>query len=830
MKKPRLITALPSGTECATCPYQETSRGYTSPQLRPNSIYAFLGEASGYWEILEGTPFAGKSGGKLQSFFDLAHLSRLDVSILNPIRCRPIRWDDCKECGGAGDFIGSPDSDVVCMECKGEGKVEYIQRDGDNSNAKPEQGQIIECMRRYGHETLRGLDKKQLIIAMGSVPTFALLGRDDVGTLRGHVMDSDHGRVLVTYHPSFIMRDAGEAMEPAVRRDFERIPKIASRVEGSGLEVNYVKEPSKEVIRDLWRTKRDVVVDLETAGGKDPDTGGDILIAGVSRKPGEGIIIEAGSPLRIFMANLEGVVGQYFYSYDAWWLFKRGYNVPGQIVDTQVLGHLADPSSPNDLPTLQSIYATPPMEGYWKDKSHYEGDLALVACRDADSTKRTEIGLRKYLAGTGQWGLAEDVVIPWCRLAFELRRDGIRCNNDLLREEAERISEEVFTGGSQLAGSTGVSLPKKTKTGLPSYPAIQRYLYGDLGLPKQYHRKTGKVTTDEPHLKKLRTWCWNNGHKEGLHFIDTFIGRPDPDNPGEWMMGLKQKSTQAKDFRKFGKFGDRIHAEPNLTGTVTGRLSYLRPNLQQVPPRCKKAFLPDEGHVFIEWDFKQVEFLIMLYKAQQWDLLKACLGGLDGHTMVAKLFYNRTRVAKDSPLRKKAKALNFGMIFGKGEKTLAEDLGITEKEAGEMFDRYYEIIPGLEPMRKALVQGVKTRGYHQTEYGWRRNFTSEEKRKKTEIYNMPMQSLAGIHTRKALVDLWRELPSEARLVLTVHDSGLVSTPGECAPRVVECIRDVVTRSCKVLPCPEIGMPEGLRFQVDITVGKNWGEMKPWTKA
>ena len=148
MKKPRLITTLPSGPECSTCPYRETSRGYTPPQLRPNSIYAFLGEASGYWEILEGTPFAGKSGGKLQSFFDLAHLSRLDVSILNPIRCRPIRWDACDDCGGMGDFIGV-DGPVVCDECKGKGRVEYIQRDGDHSNAKPEEGQTGRCANGY---------------------------------------------------------------------------------------------------------------------------------------------------------------------------------------------------------------------------------------------------------------------------------------------------------------------------------------------------------------------------------------------------------------------------------------------------------------------------------------------------------------------------------------------------------------------------------------------------------------------------------------------------------------------------------------------------------
>jgi DNA polymerase-1 len=577
------------------------------------------------------------------------------------------------------------------------------------------------------------------------------------------------------------------------------------------------------------------VMDLETRGGKDPDQGGDILIAGVSRQPGEGIILEPGNRLGELLANAEEVIGQYFYSYDAWWLHKRGYTIPPRIVDTQVLGHLANPSSPNDLRALQAEFADPPIQENWKEREHYAEDISLVCCQDVDATKRVELGLWKHFGVTGQQEIAEEVIIPWCRLAFELRRDGIRCDLGLLQAEAERIGRETFQGGERLALESGVPLPKKTKTGLPSPQAIKKHLYKVLQLPVQYHRKTGKETTDEKALRKLRVWCQRNGHKEGLGFIEALIGKPDL--KGEWVNGLKQNSTLAKDFAKYAKYDSPIlHAEPNLTGTETGRLSYQNPNLQQVPKSVRCAFLPDEGHIFVQFDYKQVEFLIMLYMSEQWNLLQRGLQGQDFHEMAAQFFFNLESPSKKQ--RDSVKPYNFGIIYGKGVKTTAEDLDKSIPEVQALYDKWFEMIPGILPLRQTLVNQVKRDGYYQSPFGWRRYFSSDEKKNthrgsvQTQIYNTPIQSTAGIQTRKALVDLWRELPNvgtheECRMVLTVHDSGVYSvTPGK-ARRLVDAINDVVSSPCKVLPGDEVGQSSGIRFPIDIEWGENWGEMKSW---
>lgn len=849
-RKPCLVDSLPNGPKCTSCPYRESSRGYTKPTIKDHARILLMGEASGFWEIFEGTVFAGASGGTLSGLLQYADLTRLDVSIMNPIRCRPITWVGCSTCEATGEVVvdqikhtardaeGVPIAvsieDILepCPECAGAGTLPDRMKDGDHRNLSPPEPQQIEaCMERYGYEDVRS-SKHDLIVALGGSALYALTGRTDLGNQVGFVLESDFGRVFTTYHPSFIMQT--RHMQPTARKHFSRLPGILSGVEGKSLEVTYVRETSEEKLNELSRYKS-LAGDLETTGGLDPDASGDIQLASFSPRPGESYIVPSGPELERVLSGLDEVVGQYFYSYDAWWLHKRGYTVPPVIVDTQVLGHAANSSTPNDIGFLQNEYAEPPMGEFWKSPAHYT-DKAAVALRDTDATKRIEHGLYKHFDTTGQRSLAENIIIPWCRLAFELRRDGIRCNHELLRTEADRIHDEVWEEGHKLSTRSGCALPRTTKVGLPGPKNIQHHLYDTLGLPRRYHPKTTKLTADERAMRYLRGWCVRNEHAEGRRFIEALIGRPDPAT-GQWIPGLKQLSTQGKDYAKYAKYeSDILHAEPNLTGTKTGRLSYLNPNLQQVPPRIRRAFLPDPGHIFLQFDYKQIEFLVMLYMSGQYDLLRRGLAGEDFHTLAAQHFFKLESVTPEQ--RKAVKPFNFGIIYGKGTASTAEELGKPEKEVKEDYDTWFEMVPGLIPLRRQLVRGVQDIGYYQNPHGWIRYFSDDERRNthykstETEIYNTPIQSTAGLHTREALVWLWRELGNAsdaARLVLTVHDSGLVSCPPEDARRVVECFQDVVTAPCKVLPCPEVGMPEGIRFPIDIEAGLSWGDMMKWDK-
>lgn len=861
-RKRVIIDTPPCGPKCGDCPHAAESRGYVPPILNENSLYVVLGGNARYTDTLEGTPFAGKAGGSLNAKLALAGLSRLDVSMVDAVRCRPIQYERCDACAGDGATLGEvlelefeygileqPTFDP-CLECAGTGSLPSRQHDSDFKTIDPSPNQIIECMKRYGHDTLNALEAKRLIIAAGAPALFALTGRDNIGDYRGSVIDTTHGRVLATYDPVWVARGS-QHMEPIMRRDFARIPAIVSETENVGLDYNYVKEPDSALVTDI-EALRTVVMDLETTGGLDPLKGGDILMAGVSRRPGEGIILPTGEILERVLAALDEVVGQNFYSYDAWWLHNRSYTVPQVIVDTKVLAHLANPHTPNDLYFIQSEYAEPPMPGYWKERENYEADLEQVCMLDVDATKRSELGLVAYLKREGQWELAEHCIIPWTRLGFELRVYGIRADVGGLLENAERISADVFERGRALSESSGVALPAKTKTGIPSPQAIKKHLYTTLGLPPQRHPKTQKVTTDEPRLKRLYRWCQRHSRNDGLAFISALIGTPDPDT-GDFEGGLKRKSTMAKDMRKFAKPGQGedgriiqpiiyIHAEPKLTGTLTGRLSYEL--LHQVPPYCKPAFLPDEGHVFLQFDYKQLELLVMLFHAQEWKLLRRAIDeGLDFHTMTASDFHGIPYEEVTPLQRKKIKPISLGRLYGKGVDSTALDLEIPVNNVRSIYKRYDEIIPGLARHQAREVERVERKGYIQTEYGWRRYFTREErynaqrKSVKTEIYNTRIQSNAGIRAREAIVEIWRELKArygegrgvDARVVLTVHDSGLLSVDPSVLQDVIEIVERIATAPARCLRAPLADYPDGIPFPIDIEVGPNWGEMKTWTK-
>ncbi|KKK97180.1 hypothetical protein LCGC14_2655330, partial [marine sediment metagenome] len=321
-----------------------------------------------------------------------------------------------------------------------------------------------------------------------------------------------------------------------------------------------------------------------------------------------------------------------------------------------------------------------------------------------------------------------------------------------------------------------------------------------------------------------------------------------------WTLALKRQSTMVKDMRKFAKRGmDKdgniaepkiyIHAEPKITGTETGRLSYEL--LHQVPPHCKPAFLPDPGHLLFQFDYKQIELLVMLYVAREWELLGRCINdGFDFHTMTAADFYNKPyeTIKKDRrDLRAAIKPISLGRLYGKGVRSTALDMEMTQKEVTEIYERYNKIIPGLSRFQSEEVDRVERKGYIHTEFGWRRWFTNEEQKyanrssNATEIFNTRIQSNAGIRTRLALVEIWRALKAEygegvgskARLVLTVHDSGLFSVHPSVIRTVARLITEIATSPAISLPAPKLGMATGLRFPIDLEVGENWGDMKPW---
>jgi DNA polymerase I-like protein with 3'-5' exonuclease and polymerase domains len=249
--------------------------------------------------------------------------------------------------------------------------------------------------------------------------------------------------------------------------------------------------------------------------------------------------------------------------------------------------------------------------------------------------------------------------------------------------------------------------------------------------------------------------------------------------------------------------------------------------------------------LLLQFDYKQIELLVMLYVAREWELLGRCINdGLDFHSMTAADFYNKSYETIDKTrrdLRRAIKPISLGRIFGKGVESTARDMEMSEKAVSEIFSRYDKIIPGLSRFQTEEVDRVERKGYVHTEFGWRRWFTNEEQKyvnrnsNATEIFNTRIQSNAGLRTRQALVEIWRALKSEygegvgskARIILTVHDSGLFSVHPDATRRVAEIVTEIATGPTHALPARQLGMSAGLQFPIDLEVGENWGDMRPW---
>ena len=230
-----------------------------------------------------------------------------------------------------------------------------------------------------------------------------------------------------------------------------------------------------------------------------------------------------------------------------------------------------------------------------------------------------------------------------------------------------------------------------------------------------------------------------------------------------------------------------------------------------------------------------------------WELLGRCINdGLDFHTMTAADFYNKPYdhiATKRRDLRSAIKPISLGRLYGKGIKSTALDMEMTQKAVSEIYDRYDKIIPGLSRVQKEEVDRVERKGYVHTEYGWRRWFTQEEQKyasrnaNATEIYNTRTQSNAGLRTREALVEICRALKrdygegvgADARLILTVHDSGVFSVHPSVIRKVATLIQELATSPATPLPAPALGMPEGVRFPIDLEIGEDWGHMIPYDK-
>ena len=337
-------------------------------------------------------------------------------------------------------------------------------------------------------------------------------------------------------------------------------------------------------------------------------------------------------------------------------------------------------------------------------------------------------------------------------------------------------------------------------------------LFEKLGLPPVKKTKTG-YSTNADVLEKLK-----NKHPIIPAVMD-------------YRMLTKLKSTYADGLMKEIRADGRIHTTFQNLVTATGRLSSTDPNLQNIPVRTdlgaeiRKMFVPEKGNVLVDADYSQIELRVLSHIAGDKTMQQAFIDGMDIHTATASQVFG-VPMAEVTPLqRRHAKAVNFGIVYGISEFSLAEDIGVSRYEAKAYIDSYLANYQGVRAYMKQVVADAREKGYTQTLYG-RRRYIPELKSSNFNIrsgaeriaLNTPIQGTAADLIKLAMIRVEQALEKdfpEAKLLLQVHDELIVECPEAMAQAVAQRVSQEMENVAKLR----------VPLKAEAKIGKSWYEAK-----
>ncbi len=410
------------------------------------------------------------------------------------------------------------------------------------------------------------------------------------------------------------------------------------------------------------------------------------------------------------------------------------------------------------------------------------------------------------LAEYGMERLMQEIEIPLASVLASMEETGFRIDPEGIHRYAEELKQQEealadaiwFQAGHQF----NINSPKQ----------LGEVLFEEIGLPAGKKTKTG-YSTDADTLEELRPY----------HSI---IG-----DILSYRQIAKLRGTYGEPLIAQADENGRIHTRLNQTGTATGRLASSDPNLQNIPVRMdlgrelRRYFIANDGYVLIDADYSQIELRLLAVLSEDHIMRQAFLNGEDIHTAVAAQVFRISEDDVTPELRRRAKAVNFGIVYGIGEFSLSKDLGITRKMAKEYIQNYLATYAGVDRYLNATVEQAKTDGYTTTMFGRRRNIpelksTNRNLRAFGErvAMNSPIQGTAADVIKIAMINVARALKEEnldARLIMQVHDELIVEAHESCADRAAEILVREMENAVKV----------SVPMSADCGMGKSWLEAK-----
>ena len=485
--------------------------------------------------------------------------------------------------------------------------------------------------------------------------------------------------------------------------------------------------------------------------------------------------------------------------YDAKNLYKlcktNGAEIRNVTFDAMLAGYLCNPlSNSYELERLSAEYGA-------NVKSDCDSDaksaLTLSAVCDL---------LEKELLASGQSFMLSDIELPLAFVLGDMELAGVLIDADALEVHGKELGERVEALEKEIHSLVGYEF------NLNSPKQLGVALFEKLGLPAKKKTKSGYSTNAEV-LEELR-----DAHPAVALLL-------------QYRTLAKLKSTYCDSLLSAVAADGRIHSTFNQTETRTGRISSLEPNLQNIPVRTeegrifRKFFVAKEGYTLIDADYSQIELRVLAHMANDKVMCEAFNSGRDIHTSTAAEVFGLPLDMVTPVLRSRAKAVNFGIVYGIGAFSLAKDIGVSNKEAKQYIENYLATFRGVDRFMQKTIEDAKENGYVTTVFGRRRylpEITSSNGMMRAfgerVARNAPIQGTAADIIKIAMVNVFSRLKKEnldARLILQVHDELIIECAENIKDTVSELLKEEMQNAAKM----------SVELTADVHSGYSWYEAK-----
>lgn len=748
-----------------------------------------VGEAPGAQEAKTGLPFMGKAGQELERLlFRVAKLDPDQVYITNVVKCRP------------------------------------------PGNRKPHKEEIQACSIWLEKELSKV--NPTYIILLGETAINRFLGRRKVGDIVGEIISQGTKVFMPTYHPAamFYDRKKEEQIETHFRI-FGRYIRKGGFSDDLDWSVVTKFSDLEKMVKDFKGSKR-IAFDIETTTLNPFDPEGKVVVVALGTQKKQWIIpfnhyqSKLASDIRYQKAISEMIadllkdkeVIAHNGKFDSlWMLVKYGVRIDVDF-DTMLGDLLLNENRPHGLKYLAALYYGAPPWDIEKEKKQGNTDLytlARYAAYDVYWTYMLRKKIKKLLKADEDqalWRYFKYLLMPVSKMYVDVEYRGVYVDVAKIDEVDKDLTKQLEELQKKI---------DKYKKGLNcnSSQQVSQYLFGELKLTPIAKTKKGSFSAAEPILKQLR---------DEHPVIDLIL---------EYKRLYKLR-TFIRSWREHAGPDGRMHPRFKIHGTVTGRPSCEEPNLQQTPrdPLIRSLVTAPKGWSLVEADESQIELRVAAMISGDEQMKFAFQTGQDIHTLTAQSITGKQEVTKEE--RKRAKAVNFGFLYGMGADKFREyardkyGVEYSKEESHRVRKRFFDRYPGLLPWHERQRKIVRALGFVRYPTGRIRHLPdiySEDEAKRAEAerqsINSPVQGFAAEITLAAAVELWEKFRDSGifYIVGTIHDAILMEVKSEHLAEVIPHIQKAM-RSPKILK--KLGVRLSVPLECEISVGA-WGKGQEW---